>query len=209
MKAKRNTALDILSAARQLFFEKGYEKATTREISERAGISNAAVYHHFRNKEEILYQICLSAADELIDNMRRAVDRNVSSPVPVDEQLKDIMLEYARTYLKNISFNKILLHEIEFLPSDKKRIVKDKETENVHQLRSFLHNLAQQGKIESYNPTVLTFSMISSLHWLYFWFRPDKGMSLEEAIGQIADIYLKGVLPRGGTTNRGDNTSEM
>ena len=196
MKNSRDTQLEILQASQELFFEKGYEKATTREIAERAGISNAAVYHYFQNKEEILFEICVYAADDLMGNMRQAISRNASSQAPVREQVKDIMLEYARTYLKNISFNKILLHEIEFLSAEKKRQILDKETANVHQLRVYLEGLVQQGKIEPYNPTVMTFSLISQLHWLYFWFRSDKGLSLEEVIDQIADMFLKGVLVR-------------
>ncbi len=187
------TALEILKAAQELFYEKGYEKATTREISERVGISKAALYHHFKNKEEILFKICLIAADELISNMKVAIARNRNSTLPVKEKLKDIMLEYARTYLKNKNFNKILLHEIEFLPPEKKRIILDKETENVHQLRNFLLDLMEKGEIKRFNPTVMTFSIISSLHWLYFWFKPEKGLSLEEIVEEIASMYLKGI----------------
>jgi len=194
MKNRHATALHILQAAQELFFQKGYEKATTREISEMAGVSNAAVYHYFKNKEEILFEICVYAADELIENMRKAIARNISSASTVKEQITDIMLEYARTYLKNVSFNKILLHEIEFLSDEKKRIILDKETQNIHQLRLFLQSLIQNGMLKPFNPTVMTFSLISQLHWLYFWFRPEKGLNLQEVIGQIADMYLNGVV---------------
>ncbi len=187
------TALEILKAAQELFYEKGYEKATTREISERVGISKAALYHHFKNKEEILFKICIFAADELINNMRVAISRNKNSSLPVKEKIKDIMLEYARTYLKNKNFNKILLHEIEFLPPEKKRIILDKETENVHQLRDFLKELINKGELKGFNPTVMTFSLISALHWLYFWFKPEKGLSLEEIVDEMASMYMEGI----------------
>ncbi len=188
-----DTALEILKAAQDLFYEKGYEKATTREISQRVGISKAALYHHFENKEEILYKICLRAADELIENMRQAILRNQSSNAPLKEKLKDIMLEYAKTYLKNKNFNKILLHEIEFLSPEKKRVILDKETKNVHQFRDFLKQLMDKGLIKEFNPTVMTFSIISALHWLYFWYKKDKGLTLEEIVEQIACMYLEGI----------------
>ncbi|WP_461834212.1 TetR/AcrR family transcriptional regulator [Desulfothermus sp.] len=188
-----DTAIEILNAAQELFYEKGYEKATTREISQKVGISKAALYHHFTNKEEILFKICLKAADELINNMKQAISRNKTLDIPLKEKLKDIMLEYATTYLKNKNFNKILLHEIEFLSPEKKRIILDKETENVHQLRNFLKELMDKGVIKKFDPTVMTFSIISALHWLYFWFKPEKGLSLEEVIEQIAQMYLDGI----------------
>ena len=188
------TAMEILQVAHDLFYEKGYEKSTTREISERVGISKAAVYHHFKNKEEILFEICLYAANELIENMRQAIERNVSSSRNIQEQIKDIMYEYARTYMKNKMFNKILLHEIEYLPPEKKRVILDKETQNVHQLRDYLQGLIEKRKIKDFDPTVTTFSLVSSLHWLYFWFREDEGLSLKEVIDQIANLFLSGLL---------------
>jgi len=188
-----DTAIEILKVAQELFYKKGYEKATTREISQKVGISKAALYHHFTNKEEILFKICLRAADELISNMKGAISRNKNLDVPLKEKLKDIMLEYATTYLKNKNFNKILLHEIEFLSPEKKRVILDKETENVHQLRDFLKELMDQGLIKKFDPTVMTFTIISAIHWLYFWFKPDKGLSLEQVIEQIAEMYLDGI----------------
>jgi len=191
---RKDTAAEILKAARQLFYEKGYEAASTREISARVGISKAALYHHFKNKEEILFRICLEAADELVDNMRRAIARNVQSEKPLKERLTDILIEYLRTYLKNENFNKILFHDMEYLPEDKKRIILDKEKENVHQLRAFLISLMDQGIIRPINPTVMTFSLISSLHWLYFWFKPQGSLSLEEVAQEIADLFLYGMV---------------
>lgn len=192
-KGFHDTALEILKAAQELFYEKGYEKATTREISQRVGISKAALYHHFQNKEEILYKICLIGSDELINNMKMAIERNRGSKAPLKEKLKDIMLEYATTYMKNKNFNKILLHEIEYLSPERKRVILDKETENVHQLRDFLIGLMNKGQIKKFNPTVMTFTIISALHWLYFWFKPDKGLTLEQVIEQIAQIILSGI----------------
>ncbi|MGQ9485158.1 MAG: TetR/AcrR family transcriptional regulator [Desulfosoma sp.] len=191
---RKDTAAEILKAARQLFYEKSYEAASTREISARVGISKAALYHHFRNKEEILFRICLEAADELVGNMRRAIARNMASGKPLKEQLTDIVIEYLRTYLKNENFNKILFHDMEYLPVDKKRIILDREKENVHQLRAFLISLMDQGLIRRINPTVMTFSLISSLHWLYFWYNPEGPLSLEDVAQEIADLFLHGML---------------
>jgi hypothetical protein len=69
----------------------------------------------------------------------------------------------------------------------------------VHQLRQYLEGLLRESRIAPFNTTVMTFSLISQLHWLYFWFKPDKGLSLEEVIDQIADMFLAGVLVGSGS----------
>ncbi len=49
------TVEKILTAARQLFLEKGYEKTTIQDIVDRlGGLTRGAVYHHFKSKEEIM-----------------------------------------------------------------------------------------------------------------------------------------------------------
>ncbi|MFW5819617.1 MAG: TetR/AcrR family transcriptional regulator, partial [Desulfovermiculus sp.] len=188
------TAQIILREAHELFYEKGYEKASMREISERVGISKAAMYHHFTNKEEILYTICLQAGNLVYDNLQQAILRNEDLNVPVQDQLTDILFEYTTSYLKNKNFNKILLHDIESLPEDKKRVILDIEKANVNQLRAYLHELMRRGRLRECDLTVLTFSLFSAVHWLYFWYRPGKELSVKKIVENIVDIYTKGIL---------------
>ena len=45
----------ILEAAQRLFLEKGYDNTTIQDIVDQlGGLTNGAVYHHFKSKEEIL-----------------------------------------------------------------------------------------------------------------------------------------------------------
>jgi AcrR family transcriptional regulator len=44
----------ILLGAAEVFAEKGFHKATTREIARRAGISEGTIYNYFDNKRELL-----------------------------------------------------------------------------------------------------------------------------------------------------------
>lgn len=49
-----NTRERIQEIALKLFTEKGYDKASLREIAEQLGVTKAALYYHFTSKEEIL-----------------------------------------------------------------------------------------------------------------------------------------------------------
>jgi AcrR family transcriptional regulator len=44
----------IQAIALELFAEQGYEKTSLREIAERLGVTKAALYYHFRSKEDIV-----------------------------------------------------------------------------------------------------------------------------------------------------------
>ena len=54
VKAKENTRSKILNAARELFWEKGYEGTSLADIAERTGANLGSVYYFFRTKEELL-----------------------------------------------------------------------------------------------------------------------------------------------------------
>jgi AcrR family transcriptional regulator len=52
----------IQEVALELFAEQGYEKTSLREIAEHLDVTKAALYYHFKTKEDIL----ISIADDLV-----------------------------------------------------------------------------------------------------------------------------------------------
>ena len=55
----------ILETALDLFIERGYDKTSLREIAERVGVTEAALYYHFSSKEEILRTLVQPLFDHL------------------------------------------------------------------------------------------------------------------------------------------------
>jgi AcrR family transcriptional regulator len=58
---------EILEAAERIFVVEGYDGATIRKIADDVGVSSTALYMHFRDKDEILHEICLAAVQTLLD----------------------------------------------------------------------------------------------------------------------------------------------
>ncbi|MFE7275741.1 TetR/AcrR family transcriptional regulator [Streptomyces sp. NPDC057623] len=69
-----NTRQRIQDVALELFAEQGYEKTSLREIAERLEVTKAALYYHFKTKEEIivsLFEDLTKPIEDLIDWGRR------------------------------------------------------------------------------------------------------------------------------------------
>lgn len=67
---RKDTRQRIEAAALDLFAEHGYEKTSLRTITDRLGITKAALYYYFPAKEDILVSVSerlLRALDELIE----------------------------------------------------------------------------------------------------------------------------------------------
>jgi AcrR family transcriptional regulator len=71
---RSDTRQRIQDVALELFASQGYEKTSLREIAERLQVTKAALYYHFKTKEDILVSLFsdrIVAMDELLDWGRR------------------------------------------------------------------------------------------------------------------------------------------
>lgn len=70
------TINNILDAARDLFIEKQYAGVSLREITEVAGVTKGALYHHFATKEELYLQTIYRCLDEVKETARTALEQS-------------------------------------------------------------------------------------------------------------------------------------
>lgn len=66
---------DILRVGREVFSERGYEHATTTEIAQRLGISEATVFTYFRGKRELCTRVVGDWYDEIIATIEAGLPR--------------------------------------------------------------------------------------------------------------------------------------
>lgn len=71
--------MEILAAAQQLFFSKGYEGTSVNDIIQATGISKGAFYHHFASKEELLAGLVNLFRDGLIQQLSTVVDSSATA----------------------------------------------------------------------------------------------------------------------------------
>src|SRR6218665_2559783 len=57
---KAETRQAILDAARELFVADGVEATTMRAIAARIGYTPTAIYHHFRDKDALIMELCMA-----------------------------------------------------------------------------------------------------------------------------------------------------
>ncbi|MEU6352941.1 TetR/AcrR family transcriptional regulator [Streptomyces sp. NPDC047072] len=83
---------EIVRAARDSFAERGYAKASLRDIAERAGITHAGLLHHFRNKDELLAEVL---ADRDAEEWRQGL-RQVDGPDRLAPFLSELLRHHQR-----------------------------------------------------------------------------------------------------------------
>lgn len=59
------TAADLVRAARELFAQDGYAATSLEAVCDRARVSKGALYHHFKNKEELFRVVCAGEQERI------------------------------------------------------------------------------------------------------------------------------------------------
>lgn len=63
----------LLKAARELFDRKGYRETSTEEIARRARLTKGALYYHFKNKEDVLYELIVDISRHRRERLQQIV----------------------------------------------------------------------------------------------------------------------------------------
>jgi len=117
----KTTKEEIIEKSTDLFHRNGYHKTSMTDIAEACGILKGSLYHHFKNKEDLMKEVLISWRDKFREGaFRQAIDADVD----VTEKL-NLLIDYSeKTYLEsNGSFlASLLLETINVVPEFTKMI---------------------------------------------------------------------------------------
>src|SRR5271163_1478870 len=57
----------ILNGARRCFAQYGYDRATVRRLEQTIGLSRGAIFHHFRDKDALFFELAREDAERMAD----------------------------------------------------------------------------------------------------------------------------------------------
>lgn len=88
---------EILQAAERIFLLEGYQGATIRKIADEVGVSSTALYMHFRDKDEILLEIC----DQAIELLLKQNSEIAARPIDAVARVRLMLDAYMTFALEN------------------------------------------------------------------------------------------------------------
>jgi len=188
----RSRKEDIITTAIEFIYEYGYQRASLRGMARQLGITQAALYYHFKNKEEILYTIIERVSAALNSTLAASLS---SMEDPLDN-LKAAIIQQILCMKLNRKGIKILVEDKRFLSGDLKEKALDKERTTFYLFRDHLQQLKKAKRIRDCDLTAATFGIFGMINWLYHWYRPEKGMSLDELAQEIVNLLFHGLLPK-------------
>jgi len=104
---KEERRQSILKAAREVFFENGFHRATVDDVAGQAEVSKGTVYLYFESKETILAHLLLEGLDKLIEELEHAY--TAGEPLPADERLRRLSQAYLRFFEREPEYFRLLM----------------------------------------------------------------------------------------------------
>lgn len=85
---KRDTREEILLVSEKLFSSFNFSSVSMRDIAEELDISKAALYYHFKSKEDIVMEIMKNFQTKMIEELRLVRDLDVDPISKIREMIK-------------------------------------------------------------------------------------------------------------------------
>jgi len=179
MQPRTDTRSRTQKVALELFAEHGYEKTSLREIAERLGVTKAALYYHFKSKEDIVHSFTDDYFNEIDDLIEWAKTQPAGEATRREILDRYIAIVLARAEVfRFIEQNRAAMQSID---SHKERFV---------QFRSRLDVLVDiiAGPGASLRSRVRAAAALfaTSTSCMYFWARTDDPASLQAIVMEIA-----------------------
>jgi len=187
---------EIIRAAMEVFARNGFGGSTTRKIAENAGISEAMIYSHFRNKQDLYTAIIdekLQESEPLyypLDAMRNKDDPRVFTT---------IVSNYLRRHSEDTTFLRLLLfsalegHELASM------FVAGPVRKFFEFLADYIRERIEEGVFKPVNPEITSRCLLGMVH--YFVLLREilgddtlKPIDQTEAIETIVKIFCEGIL---------------
>jgi AcrR family transcriptional regulator len=180
----------ILESAAAVFAEMGMEKASMAQIATRAKVSKPNLYHYYRSKEALIFDIINTHLLEL-DAAVAAVDDPTMEP---SVRLHRIILSVLKSYRDADDYHKVQLNAM-FALSEPQRdeilAVEQRIVRRFYDVIRLLNPNLDNKERPLLSP--VTMSLFGILNWVYMWFREDGPVTREDYARIVTTLMLEGV----------------
>jgi DNA-binding GntR family transcriptional regulator/AcrR family transcriptional regulator len=185
------TSERILDVAAQLFCEKGFYAATTRELATRLNIRQASLYHHMSSKEDLLHRICRQVMDDFLADLPASVNRAQSE----HERIGAFVDAHLRTMLRHPHRTLAMVTEFRALSRPHFTEISQKYREYSRFLDSELSSAQKTGNLRTdISSKHLRLALLNFLNWTPRWFHPSGALSAPDVCSIYERVFWEGVI---------------
>lgn len=180
----------ILKAAATCFNQKGYSGTSLKDVSRHLGLTDAALYYYVKNKEELVYQCYLRAAEL----GREAMDRGIREGVDGFDKAR-LYIGYHVEIMVGDRGPVAIMSEIPSLKRPHRNEILDVSRRHSLGFENILEKGIADGSVAPCNVRMTGNAIMGSINWIPKWFHGDSKMA-REILLEFPDILTAGLRPK-------------
>jgi len=178
---------ELVVSAAKLFKENSFDRTTVRMLAAATGIKSGSLFHHFKDKEEIL----LAVIEDGLKRSLKTIKAETKSLTEIDKKL--FALIYG--HLKTLHGHERDAHIVSITEW---RSLSEKSKKHLITLRDEYEKFWQHIITEAVDkhlltgePALIRLFILGSLNWSIQWFQPRQGKTIEELAQEFYNMVTK------------------
>ena len=178
----------IQNAAATLFAKEGFHNTSMSELAAFCNISKPLLYHYYKDKEEILFNIASDYMSELVGLTKTPKLEGLVGEEKLRVLIADFMKQYEHAQAQHI----VLTQDVKFLSQELREQVLTKQREVVSQFNRVICQMCPEISDRKLDKPI-TMVLFGMINWTFTWLRSDGHLSYEQ-MGKLAtDLFISGV----------------
>ena len=177
----------MLRAAADCFNQKGYSGTSLKDVANRLGLTDPALYYYVRSKEELVYLCYVRAAEVGREAMQLAIDRGQDG--------LDKVLRYLRNHVDFIVGERgpiAIMSEVPSLNSEHRKEVLELSRKHSAAFEALLEEGIADGSIAPCNVRMTGNAIMGAVNWIPKWYHGDSAVA-EQIIEEFPRILASGL----------------
>ncbi|MEU1173437.1 TetR/AcrR family transcriptional regulator [Streptomyces microflavus] len=177
----------LLVAAVDAFAERGYHATTTRDIAGRAGMSPAALYIHYKTKEELLHRISKIGHDRALHLLQAEADGDGTAA----ERLAGAVRSFVRWHAERHTTARVVQYELDALGPEHRTEIVELRRRSDAVVRRIISEGVEAGEFDVPDIPGTTLAVLSLCIDVARWFNAQGSRTPDEVGTLYADLVLR------------------
>jgi len=181
---------DILAVASQLFIQQGYHGLSMRQIAEAVGVSKAALYYHFKDKEELF----LAILERSLDQVASIIDEISTGQAATRQKIQDLVKNILEQPAELRAFIRLASQEMAQLSVPARRKFNRTYHERfINKIQAILQAGIERGELKPVDPSVATWALLGMMYPYFYPAHSQEVPPPREVHTQLVRIFMDGL----------------
>ena len=181
---------DIIRAAAETFYQKGYGATTTQDIADAVGMLKGSLYYYITAKEDLLY--------EIIDEVHEVLAKNLEVVAAMDgdplARIWTLVHHNVIVNAQNLINSAVFFRDFSALTGRRRKHILALRDKGDTMLRELIaEGQAKRSIRADVDPKLAATAINTMCNALYHWYKPDGALTPEEVARSYADMAVGGL----------------